>query len=156
MVEVSIIQQGHKLWDELIQFCENCSWKAGPFLARLMIENQFLEWERVIAACVDGKLAGYCTFMEKDELPDEYDFKPFIGFVFVDERYRGHRLSESMIQFALKYAWKLQYDKVYLMSGEIGLYEKYGFIKAGDYMTKYGTVDQLFYISRPEEGCYHA
>lgn len=30
------------------------------------------------------------------------------------------------------------------MSGEIGLYEKYGFIKLGDYKTVYGSIEQLF------------
>ena len=30
------------------------------------------------------------------------------------------------------------------MSGEVGLYEKYGFEKLGDYATIYGTTDQLF------------
>ena len=33
---------------------------------------------------------------------------------------------------------------IYIMSGEIGLYEKYGFVKLGDYKTVYGSVDQLF------------
>lgn len=32
----------------------------------------------------------------------------------------------------------------YLMSGEIGLYEKYGFQKMGEYETIYHTTDQLF------------
>lgn len=30
------------------------------------------------------------------------------------------------------------------MSGEVGLYEKYGFEKLGDNATIYGTTDQLF------------
>jgi ribosomal protein S18 acetylase RimI-like enzyme len=31
------------------------------------------------------------------------------------------------------------------MSGEIGLYEKYGFTKMGKYKTIYDSIDQLFY-----------
>ena len=89
-------------------------------------------------------MAGFCTFVEKDELPDEYPFTPFIGFVFVDEPYRGRRLSERMIQSAVSYAREQGYEKIYVMSGEIGLYEKYGFIKLGDYQTIYGSIDQLF------------
>ena len=109
-----------------------------------MRKNEFQEWERVCAACVDRKVAGFCTVAEKDELPDKYPFTPFIGFVFVDEAYRGNRLSEMMIQNAVSYARKAGYEKIYIMSGEIGLYEKYGFVKLGDYETIYGTVDQLF------------
>lgn len=60
-----------------------------------MKKNEFNTWERVIVATEGNLIAGYCTVSEKDELPDEYDFTPFIGFVFVDEKYRGHRVSEK-------------------------------------------------------------
>lgn len=109
-----------------------------------MKNNEFAEWERVFAACVDGKVVGFCTLAEKDELPQKYEFTPFIGFVFVDEQYRGKRLSELMLKSATSYACKLGYKKIYIMSGEIGLYEKYGFKKLGDYETIYGSIDQLF------------
>lgn len=98
----------------------------------------------MFAACVNGKVVGFCTIAERDELPEEYEFTPFIGFVFVDEQYRGNRLSELMLQRATLYAGELGYEKIYLMSGEIGLYEKYGFKKLGDYETIYGEIDQLF------------
>ena len=69
-----------------------------------MKNNDFNTWERVFVACVNGKVAGFCTLAEKDELPEEYQFTPFIGFVFVYEPYRGNRLSELMIQSAILYA----------------------------------------------------
>ena len=72
------------------------------------------------------------------------DKDTFIGFVFVDEPYRGNRLSELMIQSAILYAREIGYEKVYILSGEIGLYEKYGFEKLGDYKTIFGSIDQLF------------
>lgn len=109
-----------------------------------MQKNEFNEWERVCAICVNGKVAGFSTFTERDELSEQYDFTPFIGFVFVDERYRGKRLSELMIQSIISYAKELGYEKVYIMGGEIGLYEKYGFVKLGNYETVYGSVEQLF------------
>ena len=144
MPEICLMTRGHPYWDETAVLAENCSWRAGPVLAKKMRENDFLDWERVCAACVDGKAAGFCTFAEKDELPEESPFTPFIGFVFVDESYRGKRLSEAMIRAVTSYARGLGYEKVYVMSGEIGLYEKYGFEKSGDYQTIYGTTDQLF------------
>lgn len=49
-----------------------------------------------------------------------------------------------MIEQACCYAKELGYSKVFIMSGEQGLYEKYGFKKLGDYKTVYGTTDQLF------------
>ena len=47
-------------------------------------------------------------------------------------------------QSAILYARELGYEKVYILSGEIGLYEKYGFEKLGDYKTIFGSIDQLF------------
>lgn len=135
---------GHRYWEETASLAENCSWKAGPFLSEKMNGNLLQSWERVCAARVDGKIAGFCAFLEKDEMPDEYLFSPFIGFVFVDEAYRGNRLSELMIRHIVAYARELGFENVYIMSGEVGLYEKYGFTKLGDYPTIYGSVDQLF------------
>ena len=39
------------------------------------------------------------------------------------EKHRGRRLSERMIQSIISYAMEFGYEKVYIMSGEIGLYE---------------------------------
>ena len=144
MVKIHSMTQGHKYWNETVSMAAKCTWKAGPHLAEKMKNNEFTEWERVFVACVDGKPAGFCTLTEKDELPSKYNFTPFIGFVFVDKQYRGKRLSEIMIKRATSYAHELGYEKIYVMSGEIGLYEKYGFKKLGAYKTIYGSIDQLF------------
>lgn len=144
MTEICLMTKEHKFWKETIFFAERCSWKAGSFLAKKMQENEFNEWERVCVACINGEVAGFSTFTEKDELSEQYDFTPFIGFVFVAEKYRGKRLSEMMIQGIISYAKELGYENVYIMSVETGLYEKYGFVKLGDYETVYGFTDQLF------------
>lgn len=144
MTNIYAMSQGHQYWDATISLAERCSWRAGPFLAQKMRSNDFNHWERVFAACIDGKVAGFCTLAEKDELTEGYAFTPFIGFVFVDEPYRGRRLSELLVNHAILYARQLGYKKVYIMSGEIGLYEKYGFTKLGDYETIYDSIDQLF------------
>ena len=144
ILKIYKIAYEHSLWQETIKLAENCSWRAGKSLATLMKQNQFLDWESVFVACVEEKIVGYCTFTQKDELPEQYDFSPFIGFIFVDEKYRGNRISEQMINSVIAYAVKLGFEKVYIMSGEHGLYEKYGFEKVGDFETIYNTVDQLF------------
>lgn len=145
--EIFIIKPGDDRWEDTISFAQDSMWSAGPYLADMMREERFLDWERVLIAYEDGVPAGYCNFTKYDELPEQYGFSPFIGFVYVDPSRRGHRLSEKLIRAAIDYARSLGYDKVYLMSGEHGLYEKYGFVKTGEYPTIYGDVDQLFEIS---------
>ena len=71
--------------------------------------------------------------------------------MFVEEGFRGHRLSGKLIRTALSWAGRNGWEKIYLMSGEIGLYEKYGFVKLGDYRTVYGSTDQLFARGTREE-----
>lgn len=112
-----------------------------------MEANAFQDWERVAVAVEDGCVAGFCSFTERDELPEGYDYSPFIGFVFVDESCRGRRISEAMIRQVLLYAKTLGFRSVYIMSGERGFYEKYGFVKIGDFTTQYGTTEQLFRIA---------
>ena len=56
----------------------------------------------------------------------------------------GNRLSEQMVNAACNVAKEQGFSAIYLMSGEVRLYEKYSFTKVGDYKTIYGSVDQLF------------
>ncbi len=49
-----------------------------------------------------------------------------------------------MIGEACKYAKDIGYEAMYIVSGEHGLYEKYGFEKIDELETIYGDVDQLF------------
>ena len=125
-------------------FAEMCFWRAGRYLAKKMRENGFEPNERGPAALCDENLAGFCTLTNSDELPLQSGPGLFIGFVFAAEAYRGRRLSEWLIDAACKAAKMQGFSTVYLMSGEIGLYEKYGFQKMGEYETIYHTTDQLF------------
>lgn len=49
-MEIVLIRQNHPFWNKTISFAENCSWKAGSALAKMMRNNSFLDWERVIVA----------------------------------------------------------------------------------------------------------
>ncbi|MCM1131952.1 MAG: GNAT family N-acetyltransferase [Ruminococcus flavefaciens] len=113
-------------WTNAIEFADTCSWRAGKFLADRMRRNCFSDWERVIIAKEQNNIAGYCTVAKTDCIP-ELPYTPYICFIFVSEEYRGNRLSEKMIIFATSYLKNLGFDKVYLVSDHINLYEKYGF-----------------------------
>ena len=67
-MEIKLIQQNDNLWNKTIEFADSCSWKAGHLLAEKMRKHDFLKWERVIIACDNGKVVGYCTITERDEL----------------------------------------------------------------------------------------
>ena len=119
-------------WDTVADYAAGCSWSAGLLLAHRMRSGSFHDWERVFAAWTDGgNLAGYCTLTADDCLPD-VPYTPYIGMLFVGEPHRGHRLSERLLQAASDYAASLGYSRVFLISDHVGLYEKYGFMKADE------------------------
>ena len=146
-MEIYAMTNTHEKWESTAAFAEKCSWGAGKHLAELMRSNFFGDWERVFAAFEDGEPVGFCTLSEKDELDPKYPYSPLIGFVLVDEVHRGRRISGRMIEKVLEYAKSIGYDKVYVMSGEKGLYEKYGFEYMGDFESIYGGKDRLLAIS---------
>lgn len=119
---------GSDLWEKLTEYADACSWNAGKSLAKQLRANDFCDWEQVFIALVDNSIAGYCTFAKKDCIPD-VPYTPYIGYMFVGEQYRGDRLSEKLINFALRYAKEQGFDRVYLVSDHVNLYEKYGFVK---------------------------
>ena len=134
----------HLLWEKVCAFAEKCSWGAGPVLTRKMRENAFESNERGLAAVCGEEIAGFAAFSNRDELSPEYPFPPFVGFVFVDEKFRGRRLLEKPVNRGCEIDHGRGFTKIYLLSGEKGLYEKNDFECLGDYSTVYGTMDQLF------------
>lgn len=140
--EFRIITNKEELWNKVADFAQNCSWKAGKSLAQKILESKFEEWERVIVAIENENIAGFCSFTKKDSIQD-IEYTPYIGYMFVSELYRGERLSEGLIRVAINYAKKIGFNEVYIVSGEIGLYEKYEFVKIDE---KYhnGSMEQIF------------
>lgn len=120
------ITSSDELWCKVRNYAENCSWRAGKTLASAMDHNEFSDWERVIVAVDNEKTCGYCTFSKTDCISD-VDYTPYIGFVFVDEEYRGNRVSQQLIGYAIDYIKNVGYHRVYIVSDHENLYEKYGF-----------------------------
>ena len=95
-MEIKTTKHCDDFWELAINYAKDCSWIAGPILAKQMRENKFQDWERVFIATGGLKIFGYCTFTKIDCIPD-VAYTPYIGFLFVGEEYRGHRLSEKLI-----------------------------------------------------------
>jgi GNAT superfamily N-acetyltransferase len=144
-LDIKALKNGDDLWEFVIDYAKNCSWGAGALLARQMKENGFTDWERVFAATEGLQICGYCTLTQTDCIPD-VNYTPYIGYMFVGEEHRGHRLSERLIKKALEYARTIGFIKVYLVSGEKNLYEKYGFIKIDDKKDIWGREEQIYSI----------
>ena len=131
------------LWEKMKEYAARCSWSAGKSLAQAMETRAFTDWERVIAAVEDGEICGFCTAAKTDCIPD-VDYTPYIGFVFVDEKRRGRRLSQRMIGFAGEYLKSLGFHRVYLTSDHENLYEKYGFTVIDRKRASWGEMEKIY------------
>lgn len=131
------------LWKEVSQFAQSCSWRAGASLSQSMSDNTFTDWERVIVALHGHDIAGYCTVAKRDCIPN-VTYTPYIGFLFVDERYRGQRLSQRLIAFAKSYLQAQGFQRVYLVSDHENLYEKYGFKVIDTQMAPWGKWQKIY------------
>ena len=142
----ALLTNSHELWKPVKEYAAACSWSAGKSLARDMENGAFSQWERVIVACENQEICGYCTVAKTDCIPN-LSYTPYIGYVFVDERYRGHRLSQKMILFAMDYLQKFGFHEVYLVSDHDNLYEKYGFSVIDRVLSPWGSVEKIYHQS---------
>ena len=106
-----------------------CDWGGGHFLYTVLTENRFHalygEKTRLLILADGTKLVSFCTYAEKDDIPDS-DLTPWMGFVYTHPDYRGRRLMGKLISRVKELARNDGYETLYIATGEIGLYEKYG------------------------------
>ncbi len=115
---------------ELVKKLEAIDWSAAKFLVELLKENRFYEMlggeGELYLLMYDESLVSFLTLTRQDTVRDESMY-PWIGFVYTVPEYRGNRYSEKLMNHAENEARKKGFDKVYVATDHIGLYEKYGY-----------------------------
>lgn len=107
-----------------------CSWGAGQYLHQLLKENRLKEMvgaQALVPLLVEGdKLVSFCTLAPLDDIQPT-ELSPWIGFVYTDPAYRGHRYAGRLLDYAESIAAIMGKEAVYISTGHTGLYEKYGY-----------------------------
>ncbi len=115
---------------ELIKKISVCDWSAARFLANLLENGTFHEtlggWGYLFLLMDGENLVSFATMTGQDAVRDE-SLTPWIGFVFTQPEYRGHRYAGQVLAHAEKVAAKLGYGRLYLETEHVGMYEKYGY-----------------------------
>ena len=134
-------------------------WRAIKYLYEVLeqgkLKERYGKSTRLLLLVEDSELLAFCTLAERDEITEEEtepDMKPWIGFVYTFPSHRGNRYSEKLIQHACGVAKQDGYEKVFLSSNEVGLYEKYGFGFLKMLHTVWGEETQVFEKELKEEG----
>ncbi|MBP3415311.1 MAG: GNAT family N-acetyltransferase [Clostridia bacterium] len=139
-----LITSSNKLWEQVKEYASTCSWSAGKALANNMEANVYTDWERVIVAYQGEQICGYCTVSKTDCIPNA-PYTPYIGYIFVNEEYRGNRLSQKIIMFAISYLKEIGFSDVYLISDHENLYEKYGLSVVDRAVAPWGSIEKIYH-----------
>ena len=126
---------------------ENCDWRAGPYLCSLLREGRFHgqygEKSKVLLLADGDRLAAFCTYAEKDDIPDA-KLTPWLGFVYTYPEYRGRRLMGRLISRAKELAREAGYEALWISSREKGLYEKYGAAYVTEMKDRFGEESGIY------------
>ena len=142
-MNIHIIEENNSLWLPVAKYADSASWDACTRLASKMREGEFNDWERIIVAEENCNFMGFCALLKAEGFlgPEYY---PLIKWLFVEEEYRGQRLSQKLIEAAAGYAKELGHTQIFLTSWHNGLYEKYGFVKICDKEARDGYFEGVY------------
>ena len=144
LIEIQKVDKNTYLADDLLNFVENFSWLDVKEHTVKVIQNwEFEDWETPFVAMVNGQIVGMVTIMKSDYYPLPEVF-PWISTLFVSETFRGNRISGKLIDFANEYAKDIGFNRTYIPTGHIGLYEKYGYCYIKDIVNYGGDTDRLY------------
>jgi len=142
-MNIHIIDKSSSFWIPVSEYVDTCSWDACARMATFMRDGKFNDWERLFVAEDSGVFMGFCALIKPQGFPG-LEYTPLIKWLFVEEKYRGQRLSQKLIDTACDYAKKLGYDQIFLTTWHEGLYEKYGFVKICDKEVRDGYIEGVY------------
>lgn len=143
-LELKVVEKDTGLAAQLIEFVENFSWEEVKAHTLRVLRNwEFTGWDCMVVAVVHGRIVGMASLGKEDYYPLPEIF-PWVSSVFVTEEYRGMRISAKLIDFANAHARTLGFDRTYIPSEHVGLYEKYGYRYVRDIVNYGGGVDRLY------------
>ena len=131
------------MWLSVSEYAATCSWDACKRMAEFMRDGKFGGNERVFIAENGSSFMGFCALMNPPAFP-EAENAPLLKWLFVEEQYRGNRLSEKLIEAACEYAVSIGFHRICLTTWHSGLYEKYGFVKTGEREMRKGYFESIY------------
>lgn len=141
---VSLIEKP-ELADEVIVYA-NQNWSpVSKYFAQVV--HQVLTCCGSLPQCFillkSGQIIGFYSLLEQDFV-ERKGLSPWIATIFIDEKERGKRLCKEILVHGRTIAGDLGFDKVYLSTNHIQLYEKYGFEEIGLDMFVWGRPTKIY------------
>ncbi len=104
-------------------------WDAGALLYKMLSTGTFFETlgegSKVLLLTDGDDLISYCTFSQRDDIQPT-ELTPWMGFVYTYPEHRGHHYTGELFKEVIRIAKENSVHEVFISTGHIGLYEKYG------------------------------
>lgn len=125
---------------------ELCDWSAAKFLTE-QIKNGSLAkllggWAELYLLVDGDALVSFATLSCQDCIDDK-SLTPWIGFFHTAPKYRNRRLGQVLLDYICKAAAR-RFNKIYLATDHIGLYEKYGFSYVENRIDVFGEDSRIY------------
>ncbi len=116
------------LMKNLICYAKTCSFQGtGSYLAELLSDYAFEEYEKVYTAILNHKVIGFAAIV-KESCAENDSNSPWLDFLFVDEKYRNQHVGLAFISKICNYAKSIGFDFLYLCTlSHVDYYKKAGF-----------------------------
>lgn len=121
-----ILMRDDPEWLATAETINNAEWKAAKYLAKKMRTGKFTDWEGIVIAKDEDIIAGFCSFVKKD-IVDSINYTPYVAIVYVDPNYRGRKISKELVKISENQLRRIGFQKVYIVTQHVGLYEKWGY-----------------------------
>ena len=133
---------------ELIAKIAVCDWSAARFLVELLQAGTFHEtlgrWGDLYLLMDGKRIVSFATLTGQDSVRDE-SLTPWIGFVYTAPAYRGHRYAGHLLHHAEVVAADRGFERIYIATDHVGLYEKYGYAYQDNRVDCWGSDQQVLY-----------
>ena len=137
-MDYHVLRKNDSRWLAAATEIYDADWKAAKYLASKMIRDEFDGWEGVVVAESADQVVGFCSFVSRDIV--DLAYSPYIAIVYVDPSFRGNSISKELVKIAENQLLKVGFQRIYIVTQHVGLYEKLGYSQIDEAEDKFGRI----------------
>ncbi len=130
-MQFKTITKTSKLTTQLLDILQTEWPEAYGWFIDVIDDWSLTDFPQIVAVTENEEIIGSYSLVAKELIKDNHNYTPWLGTLFVKEKYRGRHYSPLLIENACQRVQKMGYNHLYLATDHIGLYEKFGFEEIG-------------------------